>query len=247
MDSIHRASRETVRLNGNKQPRNPSVVIRPQLRQHGVFQFTAEDNKVEINMTNERIDNTRDAKQSLPIQINCGNPFTNSSDIVLNFDFDRASSMKLSFDGISWQDEQPYVKQIHYALPESGETRRSHTIFVKFIDVDGHESETFSASIILDTVAPAPGGFEINSGATVTDSLTVTLEFWPEDHDSWPEDALLVALSLDGEQWDKPRPYTDQIQFVLADVIGKQTIYAKYLDAAGNESEPFYASIVYEK
>lgn len=132
----------------------------------------------------------------------------------------------------------------------------THTVYAQYEDANGTPSPLFSASIVLDSVAPANPTVVINGGAAFTrqaQPLAVTLQ--AEETAPAGVDAVsglaFVRLSesptLDGSgNLGAPRqPYQRDLSFVRpSSADGVQPVYAQIIDHAGNVSAVASASIV---
>jgi|GEM_PF-5529465 len=99
-------------------------------------------------------------------------------------------------------------------------------------------SDVLSASIILDTLEPQlyedPAPLVINSGNDYTNSPLASLQFNVYDENG----IELVYVSDDNENW-LPSTYLPSLSHILAmpDEDGLKTVYAYFVDPAGNETE----------
>ncbi|UCE19791.1 MAG: T9SS type A sorting domain-containing protein, partial [Gemmatimonadota bacterium] len=126
-----------------------------------------------------------------------------------------------------------------------------HMFYLWLQDNAGNVNETNIASVPLfyDASGPVAGTISIEDGAQTTDTLIVTLT------GLGAQDALsgiaAMQFSNDGETWSPPEPYAEeQAEWDLVSYGGNaepgvKTVYVRYIDAAGNESEIFQSTIVY--
>ncbi|MCA9391678.1 hypothetical protein KC614_00545 [candidate division WWE3 bacterium] len=139
---------------------------------------------------------------------------------------DMKISTKSSFAGAVWES---FVSEKSYALSDPDGVK---TFYVKFRDNALNVSPTYSASIIFDRNGPT-GTFMINNGNEYTPSVNVTLTF--DVYDISGVDKIKASLNpdLSGASWND---YTASNTFSLLNEKGKQTVYVRLLDKAGNES-----------
>ncbi|MFH1602072.1 MAG: hypothetical protein ABIB61_03900 [Candidatus Shapirobacteria bacterium] len=175
--------------------------------------------------------------------INDGAAYTNSTSITLTISaFDATSGLNqmiisenADFTGASWED---------YAMSKSltiSSTEGAKTVYLKFKDNAGNESEVFSDTITLDSTAPT-GTININNGAAYTGSVSITLAISANDTLS---DVAQVIVSEDssftGNSWES---YTTSRSFTLSGAPGQKTVYLKAKDNAGNESGTYSDTII---
>ncbi len=189
------------------------------------------------------------ASSSMPligIRINGGAKFTNNPNLEIEIKSLKTAgslieSMKVGFDenltGESWQ---PYSEEI-VKLRITGEDGEKH-IYVQLKDKAGNESPIESNKIIFDTTPPSNGEMMINKGEKWTnDKLGRVLV------NVRAEDAHEVMISnsehFQNGRWES---YKESIKWVI-DVgsgDGEKTVFAKFRDEAGNESNAIQSSII---
>ncbi|MCS7004449.1 MAG: hypothetical protein NZM38_03895 [Cytophagales bacterium] len=114
------------------------------------------------------------------------------------------------------------------------------TVFVKFKDWAGNESQTVVDNIILDRKPPYETSIIINKGQTVTNNpdriVIVKVK---------AKEAVLMQIdnSPDFKTGRWQRYSEENINHQLSDVDGIKRVYARFKDDAGNVSEPIYAEI----
>lgn len=115
------------------------------------------------------------APTTTSVSINSGNPYTNSSLVTLNLNAVGASSMMISesstFTGASYE---PYAATKNFTLGNGDGTK---TIYVKYIDVAGNETNAISDTIILDTVSPEVLISSTETDPTKNGNISVTIAF----------------------------------------------------------------------
>ncbi|MDD3294450.1 MAG: right-handed parallel beta-helix repeat-containing protein, partial [Geobacteraceae bacterium] len=115
------------------------------------------------------------------ISVNSGAQYTNSQSVILNLSADDAGSgvtgMSFSTDNVHWSTWEGYSASKTLNL-SSGDGVK--TIYVKYFDRAGNESDNFSKAITLDTVVPT-GSFSINDNASQTTAREVALTLTGSD------------------------------------------------------------------
>ena len=130
-----------------------------------------------------------------------------------------------------------------------------------FVDPDYHWSPPSAPTCATPNADPLPphGSVQINGGAQSTYIPDVTLDLWatdtidPETHEFGPDylppadSATSVAQMLisndpafNGAAWES---YGTSKPWTLAQTSGLATVYVKYMDAGGNASDTYTASI----
>jgi hypothetical protein len=92
----------------------------------------------------------------------------------------------------------------------------------------------------IDTIPPE-GSFAINNGATATNDTIVTLVI--DGYDSSACGVMMMVSSnetFDGTVWQE---FKQTLSWELIPEPGEQTVYMKFRDCAGNESEIVYDTI----
>jgi hypothetical protein len=184
------------------------------------------------------------------IRIKGGALTTNSPGVILelNASDNNLTEMCLGNDlgnGVAFGPWEPYQSTRWYVLPSNDGLK---TVYVKYRDVIGNVSATSSASITLDTTPPQ-GAMVINGGSSTTDSPNVTVWLGAAD--------ALAGVSY-MRVWESTNPPPSLLSFwepydqtqlgvikslTLSAGIGAKTVYAQFLDAAGNISSTISASI----
>ncbi|MGB9911096.1 MAG: LamG-like jellyroll fold domain-containing protein, partial [Microgenomates group bacterium] len=185
------------------------------------------------------------APPSGSILINSGNEYTSSSEVILTLNASDATSgvsqMIISensdFSGSSWES---YTTSKVFSLSSS---EGSKTVYVKFKDNAGNISAVFSDSIILDTSGPT-GVITINNGDNYTSSRIVTLSISASDiFASVLQMKISENSNFSAAVWES---YTATKSYTLSSSEGTKTIYIKFKDSLGNESEVYSDSIIYD-
>ena len=130
-------------------------------------------------------------------------------------------------------EPQIYHQEASWTL-ESWNDQKS--VFVKFEDAAGNESIPYSDSIIVDTTPPL-GFISIEPDDEYINFREVTLSLQAIDGLSGVERVKISEdPSFSGASWDY---YTQEKEWILSNGDGTKTIYVKYEDGVGNESEVF--------
>lgn len=177
------------------------------------------------------------------VSIKPDDEYIKSPEVTLSLQaFDRLSyaiRMKISEDpSLSETSWEPYAQEKELTL-SSGDGLK--TIYVKYKDEVGNESEAFSDETILDTNKPA-GSVSINDGAEATDKVDVTLTIEGTDETSGI-DKMMVSNNefFSGVRWEVYS--SEPKRWELTKGVGEKTVYVKLVDKAGNESDTFIDTI----
>jgi hypothetical protein len=169
------------------------------------------------------------------IRINAGALYTTNSDVAVVL---TAEDVLSGLDVMQLADDEDFTGASWEAFTTGKEHRLTaddgiKTIYVRFRDRAGNESDAYADSIFLDTIAPV-GSLSINEGDSFTNSSSVTLTMSAEDSLAGVSEMMLSEdedfSSVDWEAFAASKGWT------LAATDGGKTVYAKYRDAAGNES-----------
>jgi hypothetical protein len=158
-------------------------------------------------------------------EINNGAKFTTSRKIKLQFNAEGASDISIQSLG-TWV---PYEKEMDFELPaEQG----PQVVAVKFRDKMGNQSKPAFARIILDLEAPSMPRILINGGNRYTKSHNVNIRL-----SAIGASEMMVSNDPDlrGAEW---KPYRYLLPSWTFDVVdGEKTVYVKFKDEAGNETD----------
>ncbi|MGI5864800.1 MAG: carboxypeptidase regulatory-like domain-containing protein, partial [Myxococcales bacterium] len=150
-----------------------------------------------------------------------------------------------SFSGASLID---YQLTTTWALADPS-VDGAKTVYVRFHDRAGNVSESANATVVLDTVPPSSPAIVLRgpspSPEGFTSSTSVTAELSASDENAGPGGAqLLVRLSntqgFAGARYQELHPTRS---WELLPGEGPKTVWAQYMDPAGNESVPVSATI----
>jgi hypothetical protein len=138
--------------------------------------------------------------------------------------------MRFSNDNTTWSawEKYAFIKN-NWTLATGNGTK---TVYVKFKDLAGNESEVYSDTIILDTAAPS-GTVEINNDSVYATSASVTLAISATDKLSGMAQMCFSNSNSSYSAWE---PYAAAKSWTLTSGNGIKTVYVKFKDLAGNES-----------
>jgi hypothetical protein len=178
------------------------------------------------------------------LTINLGEEFTTdkAGKVKLKIFSVGATQMMVSnnktLDGAEWQ---PYKDNFEWGL-ESGDGERF--VYAKFKDNAGNISEIISDGIIVDATPPQKCSVLVNDGAEVTRHPDGFVELSMN-----AEEADMVLISNDksfrGARWMPfEAPNMVITDWKLTENNGEKTVFVKFKDTAGNETEVFTDNIV---
>jgi len=164
--------------------------------------------------------------------------YVNSSNINLSLSADDAKDVKVSenanLSGATWQ---PFDASYAFTL-SSGDGAK--TVYVKYRDFANYEGSVLSAATTLDTGAPT-GTVSINGGTVLTNSQNATLTLSATDATTSVTQMMFSeSATFTGASWGA---YATSKVFTLSTGDVLKTVYVKYKDAAGNESEAYSSTI----
>lgn len=163
------------------------------------------------------------------LQINSGAKYTAATSVTLNLSAQDTGSglsqMQFSNDNSSWSAPEIFAASRSWGITASNGTK---TVYVKFKDVAGNWSGSFSNTIVLDTTAPTGCSIKINNGATGTNSATVTLNLSASDPSG------VTQMFFYGNA--APEPYSAAKTWTLSAGDGAKIVWVMFGDAAGNWS-----------
>lgn len=111
---------------------------------------------------------------------------------------------------------------------------------LKATAVDGfHNTADDTRTVVMDNAKPT-GSIRINGGTQYTNTANVTLGLTAVDNLSGVQ---RMQLSDDGTTWGAPVDYAATASYTLPASDGAKTVYVRYIDGAGNVSDPYRASI----
>ncbi|MEM1136998.1 MAG: hypothetical protein AAGI07_14270 [Bacteroidota bacterium] len=159
------------------------------------------------------------------------NTFINhpSGEVQLILHADGANKMIIAnsrnFSESNWEsyDEQ----KTWYLLEGDGEK----SVFVKFSDIAGNETDVLELNLVLDREAPEALSFSINNEAPITATHEIVLQLSA----SGADEMIISNNGLFGlpAKWI---PYSTEKKWKLVGQDGDKTVHVKFRDKAGNES-----------
>lgn len=167
------------------------------------------------------------------IVINGGATYTRSRNVTLALDAEDAVEMCFSNNNPTWSAWEPYATTKSWSL-SSGDGQK--TVYVKFKNAGGVESDTCSDTIILDTIA-STGSISINNGAAYTDSRSVSLTLSAIG-------AATMCFSNNNSAWSSWESYATSKSWTLVSGDGTKRVYARFKDKAGNVSKTYSDTII---
>ena len=178
------------------------------------------------------------------VSINGGATYTNSRSVTLELAASDSpssgvSQMMLSnnpdFEGSLWES---YASSVSWTLTSANGTK---SVYVRLKDGAGNESDTYSGSIILDSVPPT-GSISINGGDPYTASSSVTLSLSASDNLSGLSEMIIAnSPSFEGSSWES---YASSLGWTVTPGDGTKTVYVKFKDRAGQISEVYSDTII---
>ncbi len=187
---------------------------------------------------------------SIKINNPLGASYTNSRNITLyltTLDDGKVYSggqMKFSQDkGITWTQPESYAPTKALTLSSPGDGMKTVTIRFKdpagnwsgFKDSAGNLLAPYTASILLDTIAPT-GKMRINGDAPTTTNPVVTLSFQMTESGSGLGSGAQTMISNNNKVWTTYMGYASTKPWTLSAGYGMKTVYTKVKDGAGNSS-----------
>ncbi|MBI1977613.1 MAG: Ig-like domain repeat protein, partial [Candidatus Omnitrophica bacterium] len=173
------------------------------------------------------------------IQVNGGAQYVTQTAATLNLSANDATSglsqMSFSSDNVTYTTPQAYNTTKSWTF-STGDGNK--TVWVKFKDLSGLWSNPVSVTVMLDTTIPT-GSINVNSGATYTNTNSVTLNLSAQDGTGSGIDKM--SFSTDNVSYSTPEAYSATKSYTLPTGDGSKTVYVKYFDKAGN------ASVIYSK
>ena len=193
------------------------------------------------------------------LALNGGAQFTNSPDIgtsIIGSDTNELSVVRLSnkpdkaFGKLTYGADYGYTKGSVLGVPWSlansatggSADNGPRTVYIQFRDAANNWSPIGSATIFLDTVAPA-AGVAISDGAPKTSSSNVILAL--AGSDTAPASGLgAMRFSNDGASWSDWEPFAATKPWALTSGDGTKTVHVQLRDNAGNVSTVAQDTIV---
>ncbi|MCB2141450.1 WD40 repeat domain-containing protein [bacterium] len=167
------------------------------------------------------------------ISINEDDSFTNATAVNLTLSASDGTGMgldkmRLSSDGVTWSDWVDFSENANWTL-SSGDGEK--TVYVQYSDLIGHQSQSFTDTIYLDTTGPS-GSVVSNNNASYTNSVNISLALSANDGGGCGLDQM--RLSNDGVNWTDWEAISSSRAWVLASGDGSKTVRVQYRDLLGN-------------
>jgi hypothetical protein len=185
-------------------------------------------------IVNDRAAFTNDPVVSLSL-------FAGGSDTVV-------SEMRFSNDGTTWLDDwETYATtRVGWDMTDAAHGGTADdgvkTVYAQFRDTEGHVSPSSTDTILLDTTAP-DGTVTINGGDPTTVVETVDLALTATDAGTGPSQMRFSNDGTDGHWSDWETYNASKSGWDITSTtyggntgVGVKTVYARFRDAAGNES-----------
>ncbi len=132
--------------------------------------------------------------------------------------------------------DEPWENPVEELEWELSEGAGEKTVRYQVIDVAGHTSPVYTATVTLDLDDPT-GAIALASGAALVNTATVTLDLTFEDLTSDIVGIRIQEEAIGGDEpWDDP---VEAMEFQLSAGDGEKTIYFQVLDEAGRESQVY--------
>ncbi len=173
--------------------------------------------------------------------------YSTTSSVRLSIEASGADRMKISnqpsFAGADWE---AYQTSRTWVLPLE---ETLHAVFIQFSDDAGNAIGTnadYFDSVILDTTAPnspqfALAGDDIHGSYARSEAIQLQFTNAPTD----------VRVQIDSEIAFSEAPFDlpvgGLVDFMLDDLDGVQLVYARYVDIAGNASEPSQKTVILDR
>lgn len=169
------------------------------------------------------------------VVINGGTALTNRRDATLactysDWNGTGVTQMHFSNDGTTWSEWAPAWATKYWELaPGDG----AKTVYVQYRDAAGNVSQAASDAITLDATPPT-GSVVINGGAAHTNSVNASLALTYDDGTG--SGIRRMWFSNNGTSWSGLEDAGAAKSWALASGDGTKTVYAQFVDWAGNVS-----------
>ncbi|MCX5695018.1 MAG: hypothetical protein NT014_07895 [Candidatus Omnitrophica bacterium] len=120
----------------------------------------------------------------------------------------------------------------------------ANTLTITDVDAAGN-SGSASVNVTLDTIAPS-GAIKINYDDQYTNTAVVVLSLSATDAGSGMGTGTQMQFSNDSANWSSPEAYVTSRSWTLPSGDGTNTVYIKFKDAAGNWSNAFSDTIIFD-
>ena len=175
------------------------------------------------------------------VLIDDGAAYTNMTGVALILGATDASgvaemivSESPTFEGAAWEE---YNASVSFTLQPGDGTR---TVYARFRDAIGHESQTASDTIVLDTTPPQ-ASLVLNNGAALTNSQSLELRVTAQD--ASPLTYMQVGEGT-APAWGLIEAFAEVRTLVISSGDGERSVAVRVWDAALNVGPVIWASIV---
>lgn len=180
------------------------------------------------------------APKNPSIQINSGEKYTISNDVLLTLNAEEAESMYITniegcLSGGVWE---PFLRSKPWTVPH---LNTKAFVYVKLKDIPGNETACVTASITHDSISPDKMQVLIDHGALYTSTPTVKLSLSASDADS-----MYVTNTPDCISEGVWESYVMNKAWTLVQLNTKATVYAKFKDSTGNVSPCVSSTIIHD-
>lgn len=177
------------------------------------------------------------------VSINAGATYAASTAVTLNLagaDVGTGvgqvmASNSSDFGGATWV---AYATSLNWTLTAGEGTK---TVYIRFRDRAGNESDACSDTIVLDTTPPT-GNILIEGGAEVVTDTQVVLTLSASDTNG----VTHLRLRNDAAAWSAWNPFVTSHTWTLPAQPGEHTVGVQFRDGAGNVSVAYSDAILYE-
>jgi PKD repeat protein len=179
------------------------------------------------------------------VAVNSGAAYTNTPMVTLNLAATdlggEVTHMRFQNEATGWSVWEPFAATKDWVLTgNEGEK----TVSAQFKDGGGNVSDPVSDTIVLDATGPTSCSVIINGGAPYTNSLEVNLGLAATDPNGAP---LEMSCSNDNITWSDWEPYAPTKAWTLSPSDGTRWVFARFRDAANNNSTPVIDSLVLDR
>lgn len=174
------------------------------------------------------------------LQINNSATYTNSTSVILSLSSIGAKEMYVTnSEGCkSGGSYEPYSSTKSWTIDQ---TNSMASVYAKFKDTSGNESACISDTIIHDNTAPSLPLLTINNDSSATKDINITLGLNAIDADEMY--ITNTAGCSGGGIWEN---YNTSRLWSLTSLNSLNTIYVKYRDLAGNQTDCVSYTILHD-
>ncbi len=138
--------------------------------------------------------------------------------------------------------QEDYVYANRFRM-EHLQPNRTYYAKIEVVDQAGKRNVSPDFSIIAKSWGQTPltGAIRINRGAEFTDNQKVNLELTVDAGQSWE---VTMMFSNDEKVWSPAEPFSNNRTYLLSAGDGRKTIYVRFQDRYGNDSQTYSDRIV---